>query len=128
MNVDHAQETLETRDRITHSALAHNQLVVVTTLQLYIYSSRNWNTPVIVDLKDKTVATILQSSRMFLISDGQSLLVFNYDGRNLCEIKVPGNGTNAISQCLIPSLPRLPVFVSSHRNSPSYRYLQVCRT
>ncbi|KHJ96280.1 WD domain, G-beta repeat protein [Oesophagostomum dentatum] len=63
MNVDHAQETLETRDRITHSALAHNQLVVVTILQLYIYSSRNWNTPVIVDLKDKTVATILQSSK-----------------------------------------------------------------
>ncbi|RCN33709.1 WD domain, G-beta repeat protein, partial [Ancylostoma caninum] len=63
LNVDLAQESLETRDRITRAALAYNQLVVVTTLQLYIYSSKNWNTPVIVDLKEKTIALILQASR-----------------------------------------------------------------
>lgn len=37
LNVDLAQESLETRDRIIRAALAYNQLVVVTTLQLYIY-------------------------------------------------------------------------------------------
>ncbi|EPB73396.1 hypothetical protein ANCCEY_07511 [Ancylostoma ceylanicum] len=73
LNVDLAQESLETRDRITRAALAFNQLVVVTTLQLYIY-------------------------RLFTVSDGQTLFVFNYDGRILCEIKVPGNGTSAISE------------------------------
>ncbi|KAL6734894.1 hypothetical protein Aduo_005385 [Ancylostoma duodenale] len=98
LNVDLAQESLETRDRITRAALAYNQLVVVTTLQLYIYGSKNWNTPVIVDLKEKTIALILQASRMFTVSDGQTLFVFNYDGRLLCEIKVPGNGTSAISE------------------------------
>ncbi|CAJ0606800.1 unnamed protein product [Cylicocyclus nassatus] len=98
LNVDLAQETLETRDRITHTSLAHNQLIVVTTSQLYIYSSRNWNTPVIVDVKDKTIALVLQASRLFLVSDGQIVLVFNYDGRSLCEVKVPGIGTSNISE------------------------------
>ncbi|VDN23637.1 unnamed protein product [Cylicostephanus goldi] len=98
LNVDLAQETLETRDRITHTSLAHNQLIVVTTSQLYIYSSKNWNTPVIVDIKDKTTALVQQSSRLFLVSDGQTVLVFNYDGRSLCEVKVPGNGTSNISE------------------------------
>ncbi|VDN24702.1 unnamed protein product, partial [Cylicostephanus goldi] len=98
LNVDLAQETLETRDRITHTSLAHNQLIVVTTSQLYIYSSKNWNTPVIVDVKDKTIALVQQASRLFLVSDGQTVLVFNYDGRSLCEVKVPGNGTSNISE------------------------------
>ncbi|KJH48737.1 WD domain, G-beta repeat protein [Dictyocaulus viviparus] len=98
LSADLAKEYLETRDRVIKVSIAHDQLIVVTTLQLYIYSSKNWNTPVIVDLKEKTISFILQTSKIFLISDGQTLFILNYDGRNLCEIKVPGNGVDLISE------------------------------
>lgn len=42
---------------------------------------------------------------MFTISDGQTLFVFNYDGRVVCEIKVPGNGTTAISKLPLSNKP-----------------------
>lgn len=89
LSADLAREILETRDRISRFSNAFGQLLVVTTQQLYIYSSKNWNTPVIVELKERTITMILQASKVFIISDGQTLYVFNYDGRSLCEIKTP---------------------------------------
>ena len=46
-----AKEKLETRDRITKLQLGYGQLVVSTTRQCYIFSSKNWNTPINFDLK-----------------------------------------------------------------------------
>ena len=55
-----AWEKLEFRDRIIHISLASNHLVVVTTAQCYVYSTKNWNTPVIFDLRDGAVKLIIQ--------------------------------------------------------------------
>ena len=35
--------------------------------------------------------------RIFLLSDGNSVIVYNYDGRQLSDIKPPGNGLGLIS-------------------------------
>ncbi|KAK5967559.1 Intraflagellar transport protein 80 [Trichostrongylus colubriformis] len=97
LSVDLAQEQLETRDRISRFSIAYDQLVVVTTQQLYIFSSKNWNTPIIVELKEKAIKLILQASKVFLVSDGQTLFVFSYEGRSLSEIKLPKGKSSLIN-------------------------------
>ncbi|KAJ3590817.1 hypothetical protein NHX12_008765, partial [Muraenolepis orangiensis] len=49
-----AVDLLEFRDRVIKASLAHGHLVVTTSLQCYVYSSKNWNTPLIFDLKEGT--------------------------------------------------------------------------
>ncbi|PAV78488.1 hypothetical protein WR25_09547 isoform B [Diploscapter pachys] len=92
-----AREKLETKDRITRISILYDYLVVITTSQMYIYSSKNWNTPSIVELQDKSVSMIVQCDKIFLLSDGNSVLVYNYDGRQLSDIKPPGNGLGLIN-------------------------------
>ena len=41
--------------------------MVVTTSQCYVYTTRNWNTPTIFDLKEGSVSLVVQTSRQFLI-------------------------------------------------------------
>ncbi|KAF2344029.1 WD40-repeat-containing domain, partial [Trinorchestia longiramus] len=58
-----AKEQLELRDRIIKVSLAYGHLIVVTASQVYVYSTRNWNTPIIFDLKEGSVSLIVQSER-----------------------------------------------------------------
>uniref|UniRef100_A0AC35FJS9 Intraflagellar transport protein 80 homolog n=1 Tax=Panagrolaimus sp. PS1159 TaxID=55785 RepID=A0AC35FJS9_9BILA len=94
-----AKEKLETRDRITKLQLGYSQLVVTTTRQCYIYSSKNWNTPIIFDLKESSVTLLILCEKYFLMIDGGLILVFNYDGRNQTNIKLPG--TIELSQIVL---------------------------
>ena len=55
-----AWEKLEFRDRIIQASLGHGYLVVATTSQCYVYTTKNWNTPTIFDLKDGSVSLIAQ--------------------------------------------------------------------
>ena len=55
-----AWEKLEFRDRIIQASLGHGFLVVATTSQCYVYTTKNWNTPTIFDLKDGSVSLIAQ--------------------------------------------------------------------
>ena len=55
-----AWEKLEFRDRIIQASLGHGYLVVATTSQCYVYTTKNWNTPTIFDLKDGSVSLITQ--------------------------------------------------------------------
>ncbi|KAI6172849.1 Intraflagellar transport protein 80-like protein [Aphelenchoides besseyi] len=97
---DVAKERLEMRDRVTRLQLGFEHLVVATTKQCYIFSSRNWNTPIIVDLKEGAVSLIVlcekfvplaisidQYVRYFLLVDSGSPLVYNYEGRLQCSLR-----------------------------------------
>jgi len=53
-------EKLEFRDRVLQLSLDFGHLVVVTTAQAYVYATKNWNTPVIFDLRDGAVSLIVQ--------------------------------------------------------------------
>ncbi|CAJ0958329.1 unnamed protein product, partial [Mesorhabditis belari] len=92
MTSEVAREKLDTRDRITKFSVAHDHLVVLTSKQIYIFSSKNWNTPIIVDLKEGNVSLLIQTEKLFVVSDGGSLYSYSYEGRYICEIKVPGTG------------------------------------
>ena len=93
-----AWETLELRDRIISVSLAHGHLVVVTSSQAYVYSTRNWNTPIILDLKENSVSLIVQCPRLFLLVDGSGVYVYSYDGRLLCTPRWPGMRTDVLNQ------------------------------
>lgn len=85
-----AVDVLEFRDRVIKAALAFDHLVVTTSLQCYIYNSRNWNTPLIFDLKEGTVSLILQAEKHFLLVDGSGLYIFSYEGRLISSLKLLG--------------------------------------
>ncbi|XP_011480800.1 intraflagellar transport protein 80 homolog [Oryzias latipes] len=82
-----AVDILDFRDPVIKASLAFAHLVVATSLQCYVYSSRNWNTPLIFDLKEGTVSLILQAEKHFLLVDGAGLYVFSYEGRLISSPK-----------------------------------------
>nr|XP_046245222.1 intraflagellar transport protein 80 homolog isoform X2 [Scatophagus argus] len=85
-----AVDVLEFRDRVIKASLAYGHLVVATSLQCYVYNSRNWNTPLIFDLKEGTVSLILQAEKYFLLVDGAGLYMYSYEGRLISSPKFPG--------------------------------------
>ncbi|KAM3728232.1 Intraflagellar transport protein [Dirofilaria immitis] len=84
-----AYEKLELRDRITKLSLGFEQLVVATISQCYIFSIKNWNTPIIMDLKECNVSLIMLCEKYFLLVDGSLMQVYNYEGRMQCLLKLP---------------------------------------
>ncbi|TKR81001.1 hypothetical protein L596_014953 [Steinernema carpocapsae] len=89
-----AKETLELRDRITKMSLGYEHLVVATTKQCYIYSSKNWNTPSIFELKENAVTLLLICEKFILMVDGSLILVVTFEGRIQTQIKLPGTVTS----------------------------------
>ena len=93
-----AWEKLEFRDRIIQVSLSHGHLVVATTSQCYVYTTKNWNTPTIFDLKEGSVSLLRQTSRQFLIVESTAIYVYSYEGRMLCSPKWPGMRPDALSR------------------------------
>ncbi|XP_054649376.1 intraflagellar transport protein 80 homolog [Dunckerocampus dactyliophorus] len=96
-----AVDMLEFRDRVIKASLAFGHLVVATSLQCYIYNTKNWNTPLIFDLKEGTVSLILQAERHALLVDGAGLYIFSYEGRLISSPKFPGMRADILNaQCV----------------------------
>ncbi|XP_018019947.1 intraflagellar transport protein 80 homolog [Hyalella azteca] len=92
-----AKEQLELRDRIIKVSLAYGHLIVVTASQVYVYSTRNWNTPIIFDLKEGSVSLIVQAERHFLVVDGSSVVLYTYEGRVVSSPRWPRMRTDVLS-------------------------------
>ncbi|XP_036393390.1 intraflagellar transport protein 80 homolog isoform X1 [Megalops cyprinoides] len=92
-----AVDALEFRDRVIKASLSHGHLVVTTSLQCYVYSAKNWNTPLIFDLKEGSVSLILQAERHFLLVDGAGIYVYSYEGRLVSTPKFPGMRTDILN-------------------------------
>ncbi|XP_035384263.1 intraflagellar transport protein 80 homolog isoform X2 [Electrophorus electricus] len=92
-----AVDILEFRDPVIKASLAHGHLVVTTPLQCSIYSTKNWNTPLIFDVKEGTVSLILQAERHFLLADGGGIYVYSYEGRLVSSPKFPGMRTDILN-------------------------------
>ncbi|XP_047641643.1 intraflagellar transport protein 80 homolog isoform X2 [Phacochoerus africanus] len=92
-----AVDLLEFRDRVIKASLNYAHLVVSTSLQCYVFSTKNWNTPLIFDLKEGTVSLILQAERHFLLVDGGGIYLYSYEGRFLSAPKFPGMRTDILN-------------------------------
>uniref|UniRef100_A0A0X3PK13 Uncharacterized protein n=2 Tax=Schistocephalus solidus TaxID=70667 RepID=A0A0X3PK13_SCHSO len=93
---DGAVEKLEFRDRIVKMSVGYGHLIVITTLQCYIYSVKNFNTPSITELKDNNVLLILQAQDLFLLVDSGGFFLYNYEGRFISSLKMPSLKAEAI--------------------------------
>ncbi|KAM4770065.1 intraflagellar transport protein 80 homolog isoform 1-T1 [Cyanocitta cristata] len=94
--INDAVDLLEFRDRVIKASLNYGYLVVSTSLQCYVFSTKNWNTPLIFDLKEGTVSLILQAERHFLLVDGGGLYLYSYEGRLISSPKYPGMRTDVL--------------------------------
>ncbi|XP_014740018.1 PREDICTED: intraflagellar transport protein 80 homolog [Sturnus vulgaris] len=95
--INDAVDLLEFRDRVIKASLNFGFLVVSTCLQCYVFSTKNWNTPLIFDLKEGTVSLILQAERHFLLVDGGGLYLYSYEGRLISSPKYPGMRTDILN-------------------------------
>ncbi|XP_066476291.1 intraflagellar transport protein 80 homolog isoform X4 [Tiliqua scincoides] len=92
-----AVDLLEFRDRVIKASLNYGHLVVSTSLQCYIFSIKNWNTPLIFDLKEGTVSLILQAERHFLLVDGGRIYIYSYEGRLISCPKFVGMNADVLN-------------------------------
>uniref|UniRef100_A0A8C3FL00 Intraflagellar transport protein 80 n=1 Tax=Chrysemys picta bellii TaxID=8478 RepID=A0A8C3FL00_CHRPI len=95
--INDAVDLLEFRDRVIKASLNYGHLVVSTSLQCYVFSTKNWNTPLIFDLKEGTVSLILQAERHFLLIDGGGIYLYSYEGRLISSPKFPGMRTDVLN-------------------------------
>lgn len=56
--IDDTVELLELPERVIQLAMRYGHLAVTTPNQCYVYSTLNWNTPAIFDLKDGSVILV----------------------------------------------------------------------
>ena len=88
-------------------ALGWGHLVAATATQCFIYSTLNWNTPHIVELRG-TTSLILQCSRHFLMVDTlNGLQVLNYDGRVVSQPRFQAMRPDALSTLNVGYAPDL---------------------
>nr|CAD7440487.1 unnamed protein product [Timema bartmani] len=85
-----AREQLEFPDRVIKLALGYNHLVVVTPSQCHVYSTRNWNTPGIFNLREGSVSMVLLAERHFLLAEKASVYLYNYDCKLICSPRWAG--------------------------------------
>ncbi|KRX22523.1 Intraflagellar transport protein 80 -like protein [Trichinella nelsoni] len=78
---DGSVERLDTTDFIGHFDLGWEHLIVVDPKKCYIYRSKNWNTPIIMDLKHGVLA-IAMTYKLFLLTDGHAFYIYTYEGRH----------------------------------------------
>ncbi|OAJ40437.1 hypothetical protein BDEG_24171 [Batrachochytrium dendrobatidis JEL423] len=90
--VQGSKEHLELRSRVISSSLNFGHLVVATSSQCYVYSQKNWNTPVIIDLSNNgRVICIQQSNEYFVLVDNfVGIQIFSYEARLISQPKYPG--------------------------------------
>ncbi|XP_062598363.1 intraflagellar transport protein 80 homolog [Saccostrea cucullata] len=88
--MNEAVEKLDFRDRVIKVSLCFNHLVVATASQCYIYNTKNWNTPMIFDMKEGNISLILQAEKHFMLVDSSNVYIYSYDGRMVCSPKYPG--------------------------------------
>ncbi|XP_074657644.1 intraflagellar transport protein 80 homolog [Tubulanus polymorphus] len=91
-------EKLEFRDRIIKVSMGFEHLVVSTSSQCYVYTTKNWNTPMIFDLKEGNVILIVQAEKHFVLVDNSAVYVYSYEGRLISSPRYAGMRTDILSR------------------------------
>ncbi|XP_030758483.1 intraflagellar transport protein 80 homolog isoform X1 [Sitophilus oryzae] len=79
--MDDTVEYLELPERVIQMAMRYDHLVITTPSQCFIYSTSNWNTPFIFDLKDGAVNHLELTEKHFLVIEKKSIGIYNYQGK-----------------------------------------------
>jgi len=88
--IETSEEIELSRDRIVEIGLGYDYLIVTTTIQCYIYSLNNINTPIIIDIKAPTHFIHLCKRHFLLIDIINGIQIISYEGRVLSSPKFQG--------------------------------------
>lgn len=90
--VSGSNERLEFRDAVVQAKIGFHHLVVATRTQCHIFSDRNWNTPIIIDLNNGgRVTCVQQCANYFILADiTLGITIYSYEGRVISNPKYPG--------------------------------------
>jgi len=114
LNDNKAGEELEFAHRVIGMSMNYGYLIVVTAKTCSVFSSSNFSTPHIFDLKG-TVTLIVQSPAHFLLVDNVSgLSLYSYEGRSLSQgLKIPSSAASVSSASSLQYLQPQQVALSS---------------
>ncbi|BBN11030.1 hypothetical protein Mp_5g08460 [Marchantia polymorpha subsp. ruderalis] len=119
-------EELDFRDRIIKMSLNANHLVVATATQCCIYSTSNWNTPHIFEIKD-TIILLKLCRRYFLMVDAFcGLQLFTYEGRHLSNPKYQGLRAESLNDQIV-SLSDDILAITDHSDNKTVIFLDASK-
>ncbi|GLV42372.1 Outer segment 5 [Carabus blaptoides fortunei] len=75
------EEQLDFSERVIKVAIGYGHLVATTPAQCHIYTTTNWNTPTIFDLKDGAVNHLVLAEKYLTIVERANVSVYTYQGR-----------------------------------------------
>ncbi|XP_050524425.1 intraflagellar transport protein 80 homolog isoform X2 [Daktulosphaira vitifoliae] len=96
--LNETKENLDFPERIIQVVLNHNNLVVTTCSQCFLYKIPNFNTPQIISLKDQNVLRVLLTDRYFSIFMNSAVNVYSYDGKLVSSPKWPNMQCDRIQE------------------------------
>ncbi|XP_050425165.1 intraflagellar transport protein 80 homolog isoform X2 [Adelges cooleyi] len=96
--LNETKENLDFPERIIHVSLKHNNLVVITCTQCFVYRIPNLNTPQIISLKDPNVFRVILSEKNFAIFSNSSVSIYTYDCKLVSCPKWPNMQCDAIQE------------------------------
>ncbi|CAM9332690.1 unnamed protein product [Phaeothamnion confervicola] len=76
------------RDRVVDMALGHGHLVAVTGTQCFVYSTANWNTPYIFDVRGAVGLVLLAEKHFATVDALQGVQVWSYEGRQVRDRRI----------------------------------------
>ena len=91
-----ATDVLEMKDRVIMVSLNFRHLIIITTSQCHVYSTSNFNTPSIFELRSGGVSFIKQAEKHFLLATASGIFIYSYEGRQLCNPKIPGTSNASL--------------------------------
>ncbi|XP_050301884.1 intraflagellar transport protein 80 homolog [Anthonomus grandis grandis] len=94
--LDDTTEFLELPERVIQMLLRYSHLVITTPTQCYIYSTNNWNTPFIFDLKDGVVAHLELAEKHMLLIEKNTVGLYSYQGKLVGNPRWPNMRLEAV--------------------------------
>ncbi|XP_064456639.1 intraflagellar transport protein 80 homolog isoform X1 [Ornithodoros turicata] len=74
-------ERLDFPESIIKMSFMFNHLVVVTSCKCYCYSTNNWNTPQVFELKEGSIGLVVQAEKYFVLVEKCGAYLYTYDGK-----------------------------------------------
>ncbi|ENN80884.1 hypothetical protein HUJ04_005931 [Dendroctonus ponderosae] len=99
--LDDTVENLELPDRIIQLMIKYSNMILTTPTQCYIYTTNNWNTPFIFELKDGAVSHLEMSEKHMLLIEKNTVSIYNYQGKLIAQPRWPNMRVDSIKAPLI---------------------------
>ena len=117
-------EELDFKDRVINFSLGYGHLIVTTATQCFVYSTQNWQSHSMMDIREPATLIVLASKYFALVDISNGIQVYNYEGRQMSNPKFSGLRVEFLNSGLI-SLSNELVAVVDTSNSKIVRLFEL---